>query len=132
MAVRRITADRRELIRQLSDILYNFLPLTSHAKNTVTFRSIFAESGVARYLEGDIKRKALQSAWKEVLRRHPRLPHALIRKIVPAAIEYRRHKRDPLRREELDALIGCLEKLGINLSGELRRIELDETMPEIR
>src|SRR5438045_2967615 len=57
MAVRRITADTRDHIRRLADILYEFLPLTTASKRAVTFRTIFAESGIGHYLEGDTKKR---------------------------------------------------------------------------
>lgn len=132
MAVRRITAGKRDLIRQLSDILGGFLPLTSYAKNTVTFQTIFAESKVCHYLDGTVKKKALQNAWEQVFRSHPRLPYTLIRKIVPAAIDYRRHKRNPLKQTELTSLIECLERLDVDMRRELERITIDERVPEIR
>lgn len=132
MAVRRITADRRELIRQLADILSTFLPLTARSPNTVTFQTIFAKSNIDHYLEGEVKKQALQCAWEKVFRQHQKLPSILIRKIVPAAIGYRCHKRDPLRQEELDSLISTLEALGVGMTAELRKIKLDETVPEIR
>jgi uncharacterized protein (TIGR02391 family) len=132
MAVRRITADRRELIRQLAEILSAFLPLTARSQNTITFQTIFAESGIAHYLEGEVKKQALQCAWEKVFRQHQKLPSMLIRKIVPAAIGYRCHKRNPLKQEELDSLISTLEALGVGRTSELRKIKLDETVPEIR
>jgi uncharacterized protein (TIGR02391 family) len=52
--------------------------------------------------------------------------------VVPASIDYRKYKRDPLRQEELDALIDVLEKLDINMRTELNKISLDETIPEIQ
>jgi len=132
MAVRRITADKRDLIRQLTDILCDFLPLTSHAKNAVTFQTIFAESKVDHHLDGTVKRKALQNAWEEIFRSRQRLPYTLIRKIVPAAIAYRRHKRNPLKQTEVTALVECLERLGIDMKRELLGITIDETLPEIQ
>lgn len=128
MAVRRITTGRRELIRRLSDILSGFLPLTSHSEHAVTFNSIFAESKIDKYLEGPSKKKALQKAWENVFRLYPRLPYTLIRKIVPAAIEYRRYKRNPLKQAELDALSDCLGQLGMDMSKELREVGIDETI----
>ena len=132
MAVRHITADTRDHIRRLADVLYEFLPLTTASKRALTFRTIFAESNVNHYLEGETKKRALQTAWEKVFRHHARLPRILIRKIVQAAVDYRRHKRNPLRRDELDSLAECLAKLGVDMRDELRRVELDETVPEIR
>jgi uncharacterized protein (TIGR02391 family) len=132
MAVRRITADRRELIRQLADILSTFLPLNARSKNTITFSTIFAQSNIEHYLEGEIKRQALQCAWERIFRYHPKLPYILIRKIVPTAVGYRRYKRDPLKQEELKSLTLTLKALGVDIGCELQKIELDETIPEIR
>jgi len=130
MATRRITAGVRDRIRELVDVLYPFLPLTARSTNTTTFKTIFAESNLD--LEGEVKRRALQAGWESVIRYHPRLPHSLIRKIVPAAIAYRRYKRAPLRQEEINRLIECLDALGIQMGPELRAIEIDESVPEIQ
>jgi uncharacterized protein (TIGR02391 family) len=131
-AVRRITAPVRARIGVLVEVLQSFLPLTSRSASTVTFRSIFAESQVASYLDGpENKRQALQQGFTELYRRHERLPYAVVRKIVPAAIEYRRHKRHPLRRAEVDALSTALAALGIDMASELAEIEIDESLPRV-
>jgi hypothetical protein len=130
--VRRITAPVQKHLNDLADILYEFLPLTSPSKNTVTFTSIFAESHVEDYLQGPAnKRQALQKGLTELYRRHERLPTTIIRKVVPAAIEYRRYQRRPLKRSELDALADCLKSLSIDMVKELGSIQLDETLPRI-
>lgn len=131
-AVRRITAGTKDQIRRLVDVLYHFLPLSARGKDAVTFRSIFAESGREEWLEGHpSKRRALQAAWENVIRYHPRLPYRLIRKIVPAAIDYRRYKRNPLLQEELDALTEALLALDFYMRRELGEIELEEELPAI-
>lgn len=120
LSIRRVTASVQERLNHLAAILYNFLPLTSHSSNAVTFTSIFAESNVKDYLGGnDNKMQALQQGFTELYRRHQRLPSMVIRKIVPAAIEYRRYHRKPLKRAELTALSNCLLTLGIDMSAEL-------------
>jgi uncharacterized protein (TIGR02391 family) len=130
--VRRVTAPVRQRLNDLAEILYEFLPLTSHSKNAVTYSSIFAESRIEAYLRGPTnKRQALQQGLAELYRRHERLPWTIIRGVVPAAIEYRRYQRRPLKRSELDALADCLKSLGIDMVKELESIELDETLPRI-
>lgn len=132
VAKRRITADTKSKISNLVDVLHNFLPLSARSKNTVTFTSIFKESNISKYLDGyEVKRKALQNGWENVFRYHPRLPFSLINKIVPAAIEYRRAKRNPLKKEELEKLISVLLDIGINMKPVLSKIEIDESVPEI-
>ncbi len=132
MPNRRITANIRAKISELVNLHKEFLPLSSRSRKTITFKTIFAESKVDQYLDDDIKTKALQKGWEDVIRRHPRLPYTLIRKIVPASIDYRKHKRNPLTRAELDKLIDCLLNLGFDMREELSAIELDESIPEIQ
>ncbi len=130
--VRRVTAPTKEALSTLAEILYDFLPLTACSKNAVTFTSIFAASGVAEYLSGpDNKRQALEAGFTEVYRRHERLPRSILRKVVPAAVAYRRHSRRPLTREEVDRLTECLARLGIDMAAELGALELDETIPRV-
>ncbi len=131
MAARRITADVKANVRQLVDVLAPFLPLSTRSRKTTTFETIFRESGVHAYLKGpDSKKQALQKGWEAVFRRHPKLPYTLIRKIVPAAIDYRRYKRDPLKRAELEALIRVLAALEIDMAAELGRIRIDARAQE--
>lgn len=130
--VRRVTAPVRKDLNDLADILYEFLPLTSPSKNTVTFTSIFAQSGIGGYLQGPVnKRQALQQGFAELYRRHERLPWTIIRKVVPAAIEYRQYQRRPLTRSELHSLADCLNSLGIDMVKELESVELDGTLPRV-
>jgi uncharacterized protein (TIGR02391 family) len=132
-AVRYITADLKALIGELVDLLSDFLPLSSRSKHATTFKTIFSESNVSGYLDqGNYKKAQLQNGFENLIRYHERLPYTIVRKVVPAAIDYRKHKRKPLRQEELDALIEILEKLDINMRTELEKIELDETVPEIQ
>ena len=132
-AVRRITVPVQEKLNRLVANLYPFLPLSSRSSNAVTFSSVFAESGVADYLEGPRnKTQALQKGFTELYRRHRRLPYTVIRKVVPAAIDYRAYQRNPLRREEVDALSDCLYELAIDMRQELGDLSWDETLPRIR
>lgn len=130
-AVRRITAGRQERINRLAEILYNFLPLSSYSKSATTFSTIFAESRVDSYLKGKNKTQALQTGLTELFRYHQRLPFTIVRKIVPASIEWRRQRRDPLRTDEIDALARCLFDLEVDMQKELGEIQLDETLPRI-
>lgn len=129
---RTITADYREKINRLVDILYPFLPFTAQNKKVITFQKLFAESAVAKYFPQETNKKlSLQKGFIQIFRYHERLPKTLVRKIVPAAIEYRKYKRDPLKREELEELIKCLSELGVDMKEELDKVELDERLPKI-
>lgn len=112
--------------------MYPFLPLSSQSNQAVTFSSIFAESRIEYYLRGpENKRQALQKGFVNLFRYHERLPLTIIRKIVPAAIAYRKYKRKPLKQVEVDNLVQCLLDLGIDMRDEFSRLEIDETLPRI-
>ena len=131
-AVRKVTANKKILLNQLAELLCQFLPLSSNAKNSITFRSIFAESHIEKYLDGySVKIQAIENGLTELYRRHERLPKAIIRKIIPAAISYRFYKRKPLTKKEIEKLSGILFELEIDMREELGEIEIDETLPRI-
>ncbi|HHT48024.1 MAG TPA: hypothetical protein GXZ98_01855, partial [Firmicutes bacterium] len=131
-AVRMVTAQVKTRINRLADILYEFLPLTSNSPDAVTFTTIFKESYVSQYLDcRKPKRQALEKGFENLYRYHERLPKKIIRKIIPAAINYREHKRKPLTRKELDCLSACLLELGINMTKEIEAVVLDESLPRI-
>ena len=131
-AIRTVTANKKILIDHLADILCDFLPLTSNANNAVTFEKIFSESSIEKYL-GDlkVKRQTLENGLTKLYRYHERLPKTIIRKVIPAAINYRLYKRRPLTQFEIDDLSNTLFELGIDMKRELAEIELDETLPRI-
>ena len=131
MAYRRVTAPRKERLNYLANILYDFLPLTSNSEYAITFTSIFAESSVEDYLDGDNKTQALKNGFEDLYRHHKILPFTIIRKVIPAAIDYRMYKRKPLRREELDELANCLYDLDIDMRKEIEEVEVNESLPEI-
>jgi uncharacterized protein (TIGR02391 family) len=131
-SAQRITADKRAKINALVEIVHLFLPLSSRSKSAITFTTIFKESKVDKYLNMENKRQALQNGFENVFRYHPKLPKKLIRKIVPAAIDYRKFKRNPLTKDELNALINGLDEMGVNMKAELSKIEIDESLPEIQ
>lgn len=132
-AVRRVTTARRADIGELSNLLCDFLPLNAFGKNAVTFKTIFAESNIEHYLDGySNKRQALEAGWIKVYRYHRQLPSMLIRKIVPAALAYRKHHRNPLTSQEIDKLILILDRLEIDMGAELRQVKIDESVPRIQ
>ena len=131
-AIRTVTANKKVLLNHLAEVLYNFLPLSSNAKSTVTYRTIFDESSIGKYLGGySNKLQALENALTKLYRYHSRLPKNIIKKVVPAAISYRMYQRRPLTQKEIDDLSNTLFELDIDMRKELAEIEIDETLPRI-
>jgi uncharacterized protein (TIGR02391 family) len=131
--VRKVTAKKKILLNQLAELLCDFLPLTSNAKNSITFRSIFAESNIEKYLDGyNVKIQAIENGFTELYKKHERLPRIIIRKVIPAAISYRFYKRRPITKREIKKLSDILFELDIDMRDELSEIEIDETLPRIK
>ena len=131
-SIRHITADRKDQLNRLASILADFLPLTARDANATTFTQIFRESAVDNYLKGpENKKQALQMGFLGVYKYHKNLPKIIIRKIIPAALEYRRFKRAPLTRIELNELDDCLKRLDLCMRTEINQIEINEQLPRI-
>ena len=131
--VRKITANKKILLNQLAGLLCEFLPLSSNAKNTITFKTIFKESNVEQYVgKHNVKVQAIENGLTELYRRHIKLPKIIIRKIVPASIDYRLYKRKPLTIKEIEELSSILFRLGIDMRKELAEIEINESLPRIK
>lgn len=126
-AIRTITASERGHITDLTEILYDFLPLSTHNNKTETITSIFKESKIHSYIpKNTSKKEAVEKSLVKLFRYHQKLPFTIFRKIVIAAIKYRRYKRNPLKRQEIDRLDVILQELSINMSNEFSAIKLDQ------
>lgn len=133
MAERRLTADRKIQINRLVEIVENFLPISSWHKNATTFESVFKESRVQNYLgKSGVKKKRLIQGFGKVYQQHRTLPYTILRKVLAEGEQYRKHKRNPIRPEEIEDLRDCLQKLDLNLDSELAEIELNPKIPEIQ
>jgi len=131
-SVRSISAGVRSTIVDLSELLYDFIPISSRSPKSETFYTIFKQSGIHAYFPKNTPKKpALEKGLIKLFRYHEKLPHSIFRKIVPAAIKHRRYKRNPLKREEVNQLAEILLRLGVDLRKEFKEIELDEFMPLI-
>lgn len=130
-AVRKVTTAKKLAIQDLVEITKDFLPLSTYRGKGITFQSIFKESKVDKYLQGNSKVKKLQNAWENIYRYKTRLPTMLIRKIIPAAVDYRKNQRNPLKIEEIEGLNDILLKLGLDMSEELLGLDIDQNIPEI-
>ncbi len=129
---RKITTPLHTHLNNLVNILYVFLPLSSISTSAVTFKTIFRESGIDSYLEGPAnKKQALLKGFTKLYQKHEKLPKIILRKVINNTIEYRRYKRNPLKRQELISLSEELFSLGIDMRDEITAIPLDESIPKI-
>lgn len=133
MAERRLTADKKVQINRLVEIIESFLPISTWGKSANSFETIFKESSVHSYLDRKgSKKQRLIHGFGKVYQQHLRLPYTILRKVLSQGEQYRKHKRNPLKPEEIDELRDCLKKLELDLDNELSAIELNPDLPEIQ
>lgn len=114
--IRRLNQNQKDLIKDLVNCTYNFLPLKSSYKSAVTFKTIFSESKISNYLinQGS-KRDTLNRAFISLIKFHQRLPLSIFKKILVNSIEYRNRVRDPLTEKDVDEYARILNQLGFDL-----------------
>lgn len=133
MAERRLTADKKVQINRLVEIIEGFLPISTWGKSANSFETIFIESRVHSYLDRKgSKKQRLIHGFGKVYQQHLRIPYTILRKILSQGEQYRKHKRNPIKPEEIDELRDCLKKLELNPDAELAAIELNPDLPEIQ
>lgn len=132
-AIRHITADVATHISRLAELLDDMLYFSSRSGKGNSHYNILKDHNLHHYIpqKESVNKKKLEGAWKEIIRRHKRLPKILIREIVPAAISYRRYQRFPYTEEERNELIDCLKELGFNMEEELKGFDLDVDLPKV-
>ncbi|MBE9047989.1 TIGR02391 family protein [Pleurocapsales cyanobacterium LEGE 10410] len=135
-AYRSLTADKRNQLNRLVEIIESFLPLSTYRKTANSFENIFKESGVHKYLGSKKlpKKKRLYKGFSKVYQQHQKIPYTILRKVLQQGELYRRsdYVRNPIKPEEIEEIRDCLKKLGLNLDDELAVLELNPDLPEIQ
>ncbi len=133
MAERRLTADKKVQINRLVEIIEDFLPISTWGKSANSFEAIFKESRVHSYLDRNgSKKQRLIFGFGKVYQQHLRLPYTILRKVLAQGEQYRKHKRRPIKSDEIEALQDCLQQLEIDLDDELEAINLNPDVPKIQ
>lgn len=104
---------QKNAIRNLADILYNFLPASGHQtwKGHVNFGSVAAKLGLSGFWSGGSKLPAIINLLENTYERRISDFQNLIEAIVLEGKTYRSNKGNPLSRNEVDELNKCLLEL---------------------
>jgi hypothetical protein len=98
----------------LSDVLYDFLPGSSHSawKAHVNFGTVAAKVGVANFWPGGSKKPAINALLSQTLEHRRSLFEPLILEIVRSGIVYREKQGKPITLEEINAINGHIYDIG--------------------
>jgi hypothetical protein len=112
-----ISLKQGQALAELADRLYPFLPGTPHpyADQNLSFPGVAAQLGLHGYWPGGSKRPAITTLLRTTLEQESSRFCPLILAIVQNGIAYRM-KRDPVSREEIDALNVIIGRIGYKIS----------------
>ncbi len=126
-----ITAKKSQDIRSLAELIGEIIPATS--LGNFCFRAIATQRPNTKKFWGNGKNKKelISTFLTNVYRYHPNLIHKVIRENLPKGIERRHKMGNPILQQEIEKLDVALLALDINLSKELRGLNLPTEKPKI-
>lgn len=130
---RRLTAREIQDLRTLADRVGRIIPATSPRKGGFCFQTIAKEMSLARYWPGksDSRKEAICHFISKVYQNHPRIIYRVFRENLARGIERRHKAGEPVLQAEMVALDETLQRLGINLSKEIKELDLPEERPRV-
>jgi len=104
-------------IADLAEHLYDYLPANPHpyANKAISFPGVAAQLGLERYWQGGSKRPAITSFLTKLLDHDRGRFCPFMLNAVKTALGYRRQKREPLCREDIDALNKLILRVGFKI-----------------
>ncbi len=129
--LRRFTPLEQQNIRDLADLLGNFLPATS--RGDYCLQKIATKIRLGKYFDLKLgnKKKQFNYFIQQVYGRHKVKFKTLVNNILAEAVEWRRNQGRPILRQEVDSLKGKLYALGIDLRKEIDALNLPVDRPKI-
>lgn len=130
---RRLTAREIQELRALAERIGRIIPATSPRKGGFCFQTIAKDMGLAKYWpsKSDTKKEAIYQFISSVYQNHPKLIYKVFRENFARGIERRHKGGDPVLKAEMEALDETLQRLGINLSKEIRELDLPAERPRV-
>lgn len=126
-----ITAKTSQDIRKLAELIGEIIPATS--LGNFSFKAIAAQRPSTKRFWGSGKNKKEQISifLTRIYRYHPNLIHKIIRENLPKGIERRHRMGNPILKQEIENLDTALLALSINMSKDLRSLNLPVEKPKI-
>lgn len=126
-----ITARKRQDITRLAISLGKLIPATS--RGPFCFESIAkSRPSTKRYWKkGRNKKEMISTFLIGVYRYHPNLIYKIIRENIENGISRRHKNGDPVLQSEINSLDKILKDLGLNMSKELKELNLPKKRPNI-
>jgi len=124
--VMRITSSRKKHIEQLAEALAAVAPSTSPGKSFCV-KHIVEEKGLKNCWKKQPNKKAdIAFLLENVMRQYPRKPKALVLAIVEGGVQWMARKGQQVTKDQLNAIVEPMKKLGFSVRYEFKRINIPE------
>ena len=129
----RLSARQIQDLRTLAEQIGKIIPATSPRKGAFCFQTIAKNLGLTRYwsTRPETKKESIFQFISKVYQNHPRTIYRLFRENFARGIERRQKSGDPVLLAEMEALDSTLRSLDINLSKEIKELDLPKDRPRI-
>jgi uncharacterized protein (TIGR02391 family) len=110
----------------------NIIPATSPSKGGFCFQTIAKEAGLTKYWKtGSSRKETIFNLLSRVYQNHKIIFNKVIRENLPRGIERRHKSGNPILLEEIELLDQTLLRLGVNLSQEIKELDLPKERPRV-
>jgi len=128
-----ITAKVIQDLRNLAEQIGEIIPATSFG-NSFCFQKIAKDEGLTKLWIKDSKvskKEKIYEFLRKVYKKHPRTFYKIFRENLAKGIERRKKNGNPVLKEEIMALDKTLKKLEVNLTKEIKSLDLPIERPKI-
>lgn len=130
---KKLSASKIQDLRDLSEKIGNIIPATSfNKKGGFCFAVIARKYKMQKYWKGVGSKKEMISEFlSDVYKRHIKIFYKIFRENLPRGIERRHGNGDPVLLAEIELLDKVLRKLDVNLSKEIKELNLPSERPRV-
>jgi uncharacterized protein (TIGR02391 family) len=133
ISTKKLSASNIQDLRELAEKIGNIIPATSfNKKGGFCFAVLAKKYKVQKYWNGTgSKKEMIFEFLSNVYKKHIKIFYKIFRENLPRGIERRHDNGDPVLLAEIQALDNVLIKLGVNLSKEIKELNLPAERPRV-
>lgn len=129
---RRLSAPVIQQLETLSQQIGELIPATSPNKNGFCFRKLAADYKLKKcWVEKGTKKESISIFLKKVYQAHPRIFYKIFRENLSQGITRRAKAGNPVLEDEIMRLDKTLQGLSVNLTKEIKALNLPKERPHI-
>jgi uncharacterized protein (TIGR02391 family) len=128
-SINKITANKRQELTSLAGLLGELIPATSRGSFSFEAIANSKKSSKKFWVGGKNKMEMIGNFLINTYRYHPNLVYKVIRENIHRGISRRHEQGNPVLEAEIQKLDELLKVVGINMTSELKKLNLPKTRP---